>query len=978
MATTTVYALLGYPLILIAGFELLLGFILLKQNPNSSPVNRTVATLAFFSSAFALCTGLMYLQASHGLDYNYYARVNWIGWFTLPPALQFLFYMSDEKSRAARLIGYILYPLWTIMLGLSIFTDLIVTRAYTLIPFSNQPGPLDKPLRLIGACLALWIIFQVFRLRRKATGIIKKELSLFFYGVLLFGGGAGITSGLLQLFGGFGLEPGLGSYFSLPWVALTFYAVARYNLFDIRPIISQTISTLLLLLIFAVAQMGFHIVFEPILGTFLSLLLSLPLIVYVFYATPFSRLTQEWINRIVLKDRYRYQEVLRSSTNAMATILNLDELLRHILSSVRTSLGIERACLYLSGPDGRFTAHEGPCAASGEADRPVLPDNVVQWVLRTRQTMVRSLIGTPAPQQAASDLLDTLRLMDTEVLVPIFYQSELRGALCLDARGNGEFYTQSDILLLETLAGHAAVAIQNALLFKETVRVKEYLQESEEKFRSLAETAAVAIFIHQGGNFLYTNKTAETLGGYRTEEYLSMNFLSLAHPDYVEMITTRARERLKSGQPPAQYEFRIVRKDGSERWVLMTAGITLFDRKPAVIGTLIDITERKDLEGKVSYMRRMEALGKLAGGVAHDFNNILTTIVGHGSLLRAKIQTADPLQKHVDQILASTERAAALTQRLMTYGSRKEAALLPCDLSALVSHQKRFLTGILRDNVELTVLTCADPLPVLADNGQLERVIMNLVANARDAMPDGGDIVIEAGRTMMDGDFIRTRGFGNSGPYAYISVRDSGTGMNDTVKARIFEPFFTTKDKGKGTGFGLSIVYDIIKDHKGYIEVISSPGQGTTFLIYFPIREAVLQKTLPVSLPQGGRETILLVEDEETPRKYARTILEECGYTVLEAADGREALQIYAQKRDAVHLVISDMTMPNMNGGELYQAIKKLRPDALVLFVSGYAEDLLRQTGFLDHGQPFLFKPINQKALLSKVRTLLDSAQPSA
>jgi len=407
----------------------------------------------------------------------------------------------------------------------------------------------------------------------------------------------------------------------------------------------------------------------------------------------------------------------------------------------------------------------------------------------------------------------------------------------------------------------------------------------------------------------------------------------------------------------------------------MTAGITLFERKPAVIGTLIDITERKDLEGKVSYMRRMEALGKLAGGVAHDFNNILTTIVGHSSLLRVKIPTDDPLQKHVEQILASTERAAGLTQRLMTYGSRKEAALLPCDLSSLVSRQKKFLAGILRDNVELTVLTCADPLPVLADNGQLERVIMNLVANARDAMPHGGDIVIEAGQTVVDGDFIRTRGFGNPGPYAYISVRDSGTGMSDTVKSRIFEPFFTTKDTGKGTGFGLSIVYDIIKDHKGYIEVISSPGQGTTFFIYFPISGAMLEKVLPVSLPKGGHETILLVEDEETPRKYARTILEESGYTVLEAADGKEAVQIYSQNMHAVQLVISDITMPNMNGGELYQAIKKLRPEASVLFVSGYAEDLLRKTGILDHGQPFLFKPINDKALLSKVRTLLDHAQ---
>ena len=253
---TDLHAIIGYPLFLVSGVELLLGFLLIKQNPKNSPVNRSVALLALFSAAFSLCTGLMYVSASLGLGFTFYARANWIGWFTLPAALQFLYYSESEDSRTAYRIGLILYPFWSLMLALSIFTDLIVTDNYVLIPFSNQPGPLDNVLRLFGACLAVWVIVKSFLLWRSTSGLIKKALGFFFFGVFVFGSGAGFTAGVLQLFGGFGLEPGLASYFSLPWVALTVFAIARYQLFDIRLILSRTIATILLLVIFSSLQAG--------------------------------------------------------------------------------------------------------------------------------------------------------------------------------------------------------------------------------------------------------------------------------------------------------------------------------------------------------------------------------------------------------------------------------------------------------------------------------------------------------------------------------------------------------------------------------------------------------------------------------------------------------------------------------------------------------------------------------------------------
>jgi two-component system, cell cycle sensor histidine kinase and response regulator CckA len=270
--------------------------------------------------------------------------------------------------------------------------------------------------------------------------------------------------------------------------------------------------------------------------------------------------------------------------------------------------------------------------------------------------------------------------------------------------------------------------------------------------------------------------------------------------------------------------------------VIMSSGVIDYQGRPSVIGTLFDITERKNLEGKIFYMRRMEALGKLAGGVAHDFNNVLTSIVGHGNILQLKMSKNDPLHKHVDLILASTERAANLTQRLMTYGSRKEVTLLPCDLSSLVVRQHKFLADILPNTIQLSVQPGNGQLSVLADSVQIERIIMNLIVNARDAMPTGGSLLISTGETVIDSEFIRSHGYGKQGSYAYIVVKDTGTGIDEETQKRIFEPFFTTKSAGKGTGFGLSIVYDIIKDHNGYINVTSSPGAGSTFMVYLPLR----------------------------------------------------------------------------------------------------------------------------------------------
>jgi signal transduction histidine kinase len=301
------------------------------------------------------------------------------------------------------------------------------------------------------------------------------------------------------------------------------------------------------------------------------------------------------------------------------------------------------------------------------------------------------------------------------------------------------------------------------------------------------------------------------------------------------MVRERGRPGVQGDALPPQYEFKIVRKDGAERWALMTAASIEYEGKPAVIGTLFDITERKALEGQLRYAQKMEAIGKLAGGVAHDFNNVLSAIAGYADILHTKMDKNAPLRFAVDQILAATERAKNMTQTLLAFGKRQVVSLKSGDLNDIVRKMEKLLAGLVRGKVVLTMRYARGQLPILADSSQIERVLMNLLVNARDAMPDGGTVTVETGIAELDNEFIKSCGYGKAGPYAVVSMTDTGTGMDPTIREKIFEPFFTTKGLEKGTGFGLSIVYDIVKEHRGYINVDSEPGRGTTVKVYLPL-----------------------------------------------------------------------------------------------------------------------------------------------
>ena len=393
----------------------------------------------------------------------------------------------------------------------------------------------------------------------------------------------------------------------------------------------------------------------------------------------------------------------------------------------------------------------------------------------------------------------------------------------------------------------------------------------------------------------------------------------------------------------------------------------------AAIESVRDITEKRKLESQLRQAQKMEAIGQLAGGVAHDFSNMLTAIMGFGSLLRMNIEKESPLLPYIEQILASTQKAGELTQNLLTFSRKQVIEPRPIRLNDAVRTVEKLLLRLIGESIRVSIELADDPI-ILADPGQVEQALMNLATNAKDAMPDGGLLSIETKVVRLDEEYIKAYPYIEPGTYAVLTVSDTGSGIDEKIKERVFEPFFTTKEVGQGTGLGLSMVYGMVKQHNGYINVYSEQNRGTTFKIYLPVIEAEVEnvqfKTLPP--PKGGSETILIAEDEADVRKAIREILESFGYKVIEAMDGVNAIEVFAANRDRIQLLLLDLIMPNKNGKEAYEEIKKLNPKVKALFMTGYAASIIHKQGILETGLDLIAKPIAPYGLLRKVRKVLD------
>ena len=518
----------------------------------------------------------------------------------------------------------------------------------------------------------------------------------------------------------------------------------------------------------------------------------------------------------------------------------------------------------------------------------------------------------------------------------------------------------------------------------ELEKTEKALKESEAKYRNIFENAVMGIFqTTPQGRYVSVNKALSRIFGFDSPEEMMSAIKDIDSQQYV---THGDRERLhelyKTNGSIEAFEVELYRKDGSKIWIAMNGRAVRDDRGNILYyeGTTEDISARKRAEAEKSHLesqllqaQKMEAIGTLAGGVAHDFNNILTTIIGFGSLLQMDMDEGGTRKVYVDQILSASHKAANLTQGLLAFSRKQRMELKANKVGQVIGSMEKLLRRLLTEDIDLDVRLGEGEAIIMSDASQIDQVLINLATNARDAMPKGGKLTIQAGRVEVERQVSTAHGFVAPGSYVVITVTDTGTGMSEQTIEKIFEPFFTTKEAGKGTGLGLSIVYGIVKQHEGYIKVISEPGRGTAFHLYFPASIAKAEDSTPVREDiEGGTETILIAEDNGQLRALIKEVLERKGYGVIEAADGDDAVEKFKERRDEIDLLILDVVMPRKNGKEAYEEIARLKPDARVCFTSGYTGDVVLGKGIRDESVDYISKPLSPNDLLLKVRQVLD------
>ncbi len=518
----------------------------------------------------------------------------------------------------------------------------------------------------------------------------------------------------------------------------------------------------------------------------------------------------------------------------------------------------------------------------------------------------------------------------------------------------------------------------------ERKRVEEERRRSHEFLHKvLASLDEAVLVVDQDTRIIIEcNETAERMFGFSRRELLggTTRMLHVNEEAFEQFLVIMMTSVGTTGC--FRTEFRMKRRNGEEFPAEFFIRPIHYDvRSNIFLGVVRDLSERLHaeeerarLQSQLQQAQKMEAIGQLAGGVAHDFNNLLTVINGYASVMQARLSPSDPLHEDVAEILQAGQRAASLTQQLLAFSRKQIVQPRALDLNQIVAEDEHMLQRLIGEQIKLRVNLAAGQVSVLADPGQIQQVIINLMVNARDAVAGGGVVAIETGNVELKENEVASTGWVKPGPFGMLTISDSGAGMDADTKARIFEPFFTTKELGRGTGLGLSTVYGIVQQSNGAIVVESEPGRGTTFKIYLPAAEGTIEEIPAAEIRSEalrGTETILLVEDEREVRKLTYSTLKQYGYRVLEAANAGEAFLICEQAAEPIALMIADVVMPGMTGWQLAQRLNKMRPEMKVIYISGYAHEELTHRGALQDGVHFVQKPFDPQSLVAKVREIL-------
>ena len=503
-------------------------------------------------------------------------------------------------------------------------------------------------------------------------------------------------------------------------------------------------------------------------------------------------------------------------------------------------------------------------------------------------------------------------------------------------------------------------------------------RDSEQRYRSLVENTMDGYFICKipSGKFAFFNQRACDIYGYTMTEALELTVWDVIIPDDHPRIRQRIQDRKEGKNLTSERQiYTAVRKDGSTFRAEISTSLVVHSREFAVQGTLRDVTENERLQTQLQQAQKMEAVGRLAGGVAHDFNNMLSVIIGNAEMALDQIDLHHPIYENLEEIRNAGERSADLTRQLLAFARKQTVSPKVLHLNQILSEGIKMLKRLIGEDIDLEWLPGETVWPVKIDPSQIDQILANLCVNARDAIADVGKITIETGNAEVDKIYCNDHPGLQPGEYVLLTVSDNGCGMDADMLGNVFEPFFTTKAPGKGTGLGLAMVYGVVKQNNGFVDVHSEPGQGTTFTIYLPryrTQVAVLPEKVRNRSIARGQETILLVEDEPSILKMTAMILERLGYWVVAARTPGEAIRLAQEHVGEIHLLLTDVIMPEMNGRDLAKRILSIYPSLKRLFMSGYTANVIAHHGVLDEGVNFIQKPFSQKQLGVKVRSALD------
>jgi two-component system cell cycle sensor histidine kinase/response regulator CckA len=552
--------------------------------------------------------------------------------------------------------------------------------------------------------------------------------------------------------------------------------------------------------------------------------------------------------------------------------------------------------------------------------------------------------------------------------VPLKTPRATIGVLVVQHYQNENAYDMRDLEFLDSVGGHIALAIERR-------RSEEALRKSESVFRLLFSHNPLPTWVvdNESLQFIQVNDAAVRQYGFAPEEFSRMSMVDIRPEEKCASLEVRSTE--DGSAAPYKGVCKHRKKNGKVFEVEMISHLLDYAGRRVRLVVAQDISERHVLEQQLRQAQKMEAVGRLAGGVAHDFNNLLMVIKGHTELLMNALPPADGMSRKIAQIDRAADRAASLTKQLLAFSRMQVLQPRVMNLNGVVNDMGKLLPRLIGEDIELGIRTAPDLGAIRADASQMEQMIMNLVVNARDAMPKGGRLIIETSNAELDHTYNSTHPIVRPGKYVLLAVSDTGTGMDADTQAHIFEPFFTTKEPGKGTGLGLATVYGVVKQSGGFIWVYSEVGKGTSFKIYLPLVDQPEDKgSVPVPLAEAprGSETILLAEDEQDVREVAREFLESGGYTVIEAHNGAEALRLATERKGSIDLLVTDMVMPGITGKELARRLQFLHSDIGVVYMSGYSEQAAAETAQVDENVRLLTKPFSRGSILRAVRAALN------